>query len=278
MPLDFGDPADRALPVAAALAEQLGARLGVVVVTSPGLDPTIDRGEVRWHARRAGCQLDDVVLRSDDDVVGGILAAAVSPDALLCLATSARGGVVDLVARSVSEGVMCLAERPVLAVGPAVAIDDPGPVEHLLCCIDEDPALADHLLEVTAAWAAALDCVPHLVRVVPGHGGDRRPEALDARESLDTVVRRLWARGVPATSGLVTDDDVSGAIARCAARRPHCAIVLATHGRSGLRRLAAGSVTLDVLRRSPAPALVVPARRVLAGGTDPAVAVGGSAS
>ena len=278
VPLDFGDRADRALPVAAALGQQLGARLGVVVVTSPRLDPTKDRGEARWHAQRAGCELDDIVLKSDDDVVGGILASAASPDTLLCLATAARGGVVDLVARSVSERVMCLSQRPVLVVGPAVTIADRGPVQHLLCCVDDEPVLTEHLLDVTAAWAAALDCVPHLVRVVPRHGDDGQAGALEARESLDAVVRRLWARGVPATSGLVADDDVSGAIARCAARRRNCAVVLASHGRAGLRRLAAGSVTLDVLRRSPAPALVVPARRVLASGAAPGVAARASAS
>jgi nucleotide-binding universal stress UspA family protein len=245
-----------------------------VVVTSPQLDPFVDRDEARWHARRAGCHLDEVVLRFDADMVAGILAAAASPDSLLCLATSARGGMVDLVARSVSHRLICRSEQPVLVVGPAVAVDDPGPIEHLLCCIDDEPALTDLLLEVTGAWAEMLGCSPHLVRVVPPHVGDRVGAALDARESLDTAVRRLWARGVPATSGLVVSDDIIGAIARCAGRRRRSAVVLASHGRSGLRRLAAGSVTVDVLRHSPAPALVVPARRVLSARSAPEAAVG----
>jgi nucleotide-binding universal stress UspA family protein len=280
VPLDFSDEADRALPVAQALADRLGARVAALVVTSPGLDPRIDRHEAQWHARRAGCRLDDVVLSHDDDVVADLVAVTGTPGTLLCLASSARGAVIDLVARSVSERVLCSARGPVLVVGPGV---EPGghwgEVRDLLCCVDDEPIVTDRLLAVTADWALALDCAPHLVRVV---GPDGPEAAAEARESLDAVVRRLWARGVPATSGLVAADDTGGAIVRCARRWPGCAVVLASHGRSGLRRLALGSVTLDVLRRSPSPVLVIPAlaaltvdpTRVATGATEAARGVG----
>jgi nucleotide-binding universal stress UspA family protein len=265
VPLDFGEPADRALPVAQALGDRIGARLCAVVVTSPGLAEQNDQDEARWHARRSGCRLDEVVLRTDDDVVGGILAAASPPNTLLCLAAGARPAAVSLVATSLSEQVVTRSDRPVLAVGPAVLLDGSRPIDHLLCCVDDEPALTDRLLDVTAAWARTLDCTPHLVRVVPP-AGDRTGSVFEARESLDAVVRSLWARGAPATSGLVADDDVSGAIVRCAARRRNSLVVVASHGRSGLRRLALGSITLDVLRRSPAPLLVVPGGMVRSDG------------
>jgi nucleotide-binding universal stress UspA family protein len=134
VPLDFGEPADRALPVARALGDQIGARLCAVVVTSPGIPEQSDRGEARWHARRSGCRLDEVVLRTDDDVVAGILAAASPPDTLLCLAASARPAAVSLVARSVSEQVMIRSDRPVLAVGPAVALDGSRPRDRSTTC------------------------------------------------------------------------------------------------------------------------------------------------
>ena len=256
VPLDFSEQADRALPVAWTLAERLGARLGAVVVTGARVDPELDEREARQHARCAGCVLDDVVVRTDDDVVGEILAAC-SPTTLLCLATNARGPVVDLVARSVGEQVLCRSTRPVVAVGPAVP-DGPWPgVDRLVCCVDgDDPAVVDPLLAATADWALGLGCETHLVRVIPAGGAGI--DVLDARERLDDIVRRLWARGRPATSALVTAADIDAGIVHCAARQDGTLLVMASHGTSGLARLRLGSVTLDVVRRATAPVLVVP--------------------
>jgi nucleotide-binding universal stress UspA family protein len=255
VPLDFSEQADRALPVAVTLAERLDARLGAVVVTGARVDPELDEREARRHARRAGCVLDDVVVRTGDDVVAGILAAC-SPTTLLCLATNARGPAVDLVARSVGDQVLCRSTRPVLAVGPAVP-DGPWPgVDRLVCCVDGDDPATDRLLAATADWALGLGCESHLVRVIPPGGAGI--DVLDARERLDDVVRRLWARGLPATSALVTAADVDAGIVRCAAQGDGTLLVMASHGTSGLARLRLGSVTLDVVRRATAPVLVFP--------------------
>lgn len=259
VPLDFSDQADRALPVACTVAEQLGARLGAVVVTDPGLDPGPDDREARLRARRAGCDLDRTVLRTDDDVAAGLLAAAPSSATLLCLATRARGAAAGLVLRSVGEEVICRSAGPVLAVGPAVPPGPAAPLQRIVGCVDgEEDRLTERLLDTMAEWAAALRCESHLVRVAAPRTLANR--ALDARERLDDVARRLWARGELATSALVADDDVSAGIVRALARRPGTLCVMASHGRSGLQRLTLGSVTLEVLRRAPVPVLVVPAR------------------
>jgi nucleotide-binding universal stress UspA family protein len=261
VPLDFGSGADRALPVARALADQLGARVGVVVVTDPAPGGFSDVDEARWHGRHAGCRIDDVTLRTDEDVVAGIL-AAVSSRSLLCLATNAPGAVVDLALRSIGEQVLCRSSAPVLAVGPSVAVEAPPTVEHLLCCVDDEPAVTEVLLDAAAQWSDIVGGDVHLVRVVPRPAHDDRDAVLGARESLDAVVRRLWARGVAATSGIVVADDVGEGIVRTAATHPGAVAMLATHGRSGLRRLRFGSVALDVVRDSPVPVLVVPASGV----------------
>jgi nucleotide-binding universal stress UspA family protein len=65
---------------------------------------------------------------------------------------------------------------------------------------------------------------------------------------------------VNAASQRVSDADPATGILRFARGRPGAVIVMASHGRTGLRRVALGSVTLDVLRRSPRPVLVVPPR------------------
>jgi nucleotide-binding universal stress UspA family protein len=78
----------------------------------------------------------------------------------------------------------------------------------------------------------------------------------------------LWAQGVKATWQAVSDTDPAAGILRFASDLPGAVVVMSSHGRTGLRRLALGSVTarvgegavpLDVLAHSPHPVLVVPA-------------------
>ena len=52
VPLDFRFDAYRALPVAESLARRIEARLDVVSLTSPGIDPVHDMAEARVHAHR----------------------------------------------------------------------------------------------------------------------------------------------------------------------------------------------------------------------------------
>jgi nucleotide-binding universal stress UspA family protein len=150
VPLDFGCPADRALPMAQAFARKLVARLDAVVVTSRGIDRAIEEIEARRHAQSLGCELDGVELRTEDDVVEGILAAAGSPRTLLCIATHARGAAADLAFRSVGEQVLRRTRQPVLAVGPRTVVDPPPRLDEIVSCVDVDPRQARRLLSVTA--------------------------------------------------------------------------------------------------------------------------------
>ncbi len=83
-----------------------------------------------------------------------------------------------------------------------------------------------------------------------------------ATTALETRVSALTAAGVPArarvTTGLAWEE-----ILRAAREEQADAIVMGTHGRSGLDRMLLGSVTESVLRQSACPVLTVrpPERR-----------------
>lgn len=258
VPLDFSSPADRALPVAQALAHKLVARLDAVVVTSRGLDRAIDDNEARRHARSVGCELDGVELRTEDDVVEAILAAAGSPRTLLCIATHARGAAADLALRSAGEQVLRHTTQPVLAVGPRTVVDPPPRLDEIVSCVDDDPRQAHRLLSVTADWAHELRRDPWLVRVIDP-GIDTPASGSPDPTLLDELTRELLEHGVAATWEAVPEADPATGILRFASKLAGPMLIMASHGRSGLRRLVLGSVTLDVLRRSPHPVLVVPA-------------------
>ena len=77
------------------------------------------------------------------------------------------------------------------------------------------------------------------------------------RELIDAVTGEAEAAGIPARAAVVRSDMVGEAIL-AAARKHKCdLIVMASHGRRGLRRLLLGSETQHVLTHGSVPVLVL---------------------
>jgi nucleotide-binding universal stress UspA family protein len=70
-------------------------------------------------------------------------------------------------------------------------------------------------------------------------------------------VQQLDERGVRATYEVVDGLDAAEVIVTDAVESSVSFIVLATHGRTGLARVALGSVAMRVVHHSPCPVLVV---------------------
>ena len=230
VPLDFGAHADRALPVAGALARKLGVGLDLLIVTSKGVDPRIDEHEARWHARSAACDLNAIELRTDEDVVDGILAAARSPRTLLCLSTHAHGAVADLAVHSTGEEVLSRATQPVLAIGPRTVIDPPPRAQGIVCCIGDDQAQARRLLSVTAEWAIDLVCDPWLVHVTDTTTG-RPPDGSPGRALLAELTDELMEHGVGATWQVVAELNAGHASERAKVTKAEALELLRTNSR-----------------------------------------------
>lgn len=94
----------------------------------------------------------------------------------------------------------------------------------------------------------------------------------EARMPLDEFVAHLQAEierhlpshpsvlGVPVRIKVIEGVSASREILDAAVSIPADLIVIGTHGRTGFRRVLVGSVAEEVLRESPVPVLVVPAR------------------
>jgi len=98
-----------------------------------------------------------------------------------------------------------------------------------------------------------------LVRDAPV-GGDARTDAAlrPARHYLDGVTADLTAAGLSVEQCILpATDDVSAQITSTAAALNASFILLATHGRTGVRRLVLGSVAGEVARTAPCPVLVI---------------------
>ena len=78
-----------------------------------------------------------------------------------------------------------------------------------------------------------------------------------ARSIAETVIRKAAKRGVNARAVSVAASGIAEAVV-AQARKAHCdLIVMASHGRRGVKRLLLGSETQNVLVQSDLPVLVV---------------------
>jgi nucleotide-binding universal stress UspA family protein len=128
-------------------------------------------------------------------------------------------------------------------------------IRQLLCPVDLSESSAQAL-----RYAAAFSSVVHgdltilYVRAAPLHRRDAGKSSATSLETFASNVigfgpscRLLERQGEPVTEILTTAVAVASDV-----------IVMGTHGRTGVQRLLLGSVTERVIRRSPAPVLVVP--------------------
>ncbi len=105
----------------------------------------------------------------------------------------------------------------------------------------------------------AMDILPLMLPTIEGVSYPVLPEHANAhiRESskkeLDNCVRRFKAKG----GGILYEGDAAEAIVNAASELPARLVVVGTHGRTGLSRIALGSVAEAVLRTAPVSVLVV---------------------
>ena len=78
-----------------------------------------------------------------------------------------------------------------------------------------------------------------------------------AQANLDTVQKSAKAKGVTVKTVTVKSDVVSDAIIATAKKQKADLIVMASHGRKGIKRLLLGSETQHVLTHSHIPVLVL---------------------
>ncbi|PIT71591.1 universal stress protein UspA [Limnohabitans sp. JirII-29] len=79
----------------------------------------------------------------------------------------------------------------------------------------------------------------------------------NAQKVLDAVVKAAKAKGVTAKAVVVKSDIVSDALIAASKKHKADLIVMASHGRRGIKRLLLGSETQQVLTHASIPVLVL---------------------
>ena len=290
--IDFSPSADEALVQGAELAERSGAALHIVhadvLFRSSGDGGPPDEAPSPSLRLRAERHVADVLglpaERLDALDVGGPTVAVVrdvtAPGAilryvravdadLLVLGTHGRSGLSRLLIGSVAEACVAAAPCPVLTVPHAAEPDAPSPIAPVLVAVDFSARSRAALVAgrmLASLYRAPLELV-HVVReagpypsVAPGV-----LSIVDADPDLDLQVRNRLVRFAASMPGpppaalhvaLGVPSRVVPALARALGAG---ALVLGTHGRTGVARALIGSVAEAVLRRSPCPVLTLQA-------------------
>lgn len=275
VPVDGSTRSESALRPGASLAAAFGGELIVLGALdgSGGLDT--DR-------------LDDIVSTISEVVPTRVVVTEGDPHevilanarqhrpSLICMATHGRGALVRAVMGSVADAVVSESDVPIVLVGDECrTVPLVGERMRVVVCHDGSDA-ADAVVPVAATFMRLTGATVRLVEVVAPDENvpdqtsvDARPlpsaEVVAATARLGTVRDRLLhdSARVDARSPVGVDvevlhgADVARAVHHFADRIGASLVAAATHGCTGVRRLATGSVALEIVRRSRVPVVLV---------------------
>lgn len=285
--LDGSKFSEAALPWALEASRRLGVGLDVISVAEP--IPTLEYAEWNLEAERwTGDYVDRIVAdcagRAGGEVTGvglagspldQIIKRAEARDAsLIVAATHGRGPLARSWLGSVADGLLRTAGVPVLLVRPQESEDHVSAPEPVVSDIlvsldgsgDSEAAVAE-----ARRWARAFDATLHLAQVVTYPSEIASPylpqtialnrEVVEdssrrASEHLEGVAADLRGEGIEVETHVPEDVHGAGGIVEVSRKIGADLLVMATHGRGGLRRALLGSVTDKVVRSADVPVVV----------------------
>ena len=183
----------------------------------------------------------------------------------IAITTHARHGLRRFVLGSVAEGVLRHAPVPVVCVAPGEEPVEPRRIRHILIPSDlSDEAMrpfgpALELARHLSARVSVVHVVPELVAIP--HGAPLAPPLTppdtgirieEARKELAARCEDLDER-VDLSLHVIADENPARGIADFVKSKGVDLIAISTHGRTGFRRFALGSVAEEVIRNSPVP-------------------------
>lgn len=258
VPLDGSPAAERALPVAQALATGGDAPITVVAVVAA--EDQVSEAAAMLRRATAGLRAPVSV-----DVLVGLPAGTALTEyvrgddkLLLVMTTHARTAIGELLLGSVADEVVRRSSVPVVLVGPHVAAPRGDAYHDVVLCVDGSHT-SERLVPLAPALHEGLGLHPWLFQVRQGHSASGPIVGADALETnqVHRIADELADRGLDVDWDVGHGDDRAEAIVDFAASRHQPIIALATRGQDPTARLAESSLTVTVTRTAPCPVLVI---------------------
>ena len=193
------------------------------------------------------------------------------PGTLIAMATHGRSGIGRWLLGSVTDSVIRHAEHPTLVIRAQEGGASAAPSLNEVVLPLDGSATAEAAIPYAVEMAKVLGVGVALVRAItPMAYADSYSETVpdaydalleqaqaDAGDYLKGIARRVFSRGVPDVTSHVMVGNAASVILGRADEGGDKLVVMATHGRSGVRRAVLGSVADRVIRHSAGPVLVV---------------------
>ncbi len=188
-----------------------------------------------------------------DEETGRVIADAANElqADLIVMTTHGRGGLGRFLFGSVTEQVIQCAEVPVMITPSGLAADWPGGHDASVLVALDGSDSAERVLAPVSDLARALSAEIVLSRVLTG---ENEPSADQAEQYLTSVSSSLKGAGVTARH-VVRSGDPARTIAALAQELNVVAIAIGSY-RENSRRVALGSVSMGIIRRSDVPILI----------------------
>jgi nucleotide-binding universal stress UspA family protein len=290
VPVDGSRLAERAVPIAVAIAQRARGKVKLVLVHEPPLlvepglaytqiELTLLKADRQYLRALVGRMREQLGRAVSSAVVRGPVAQTLAKYAqelgvdLVVMTTHGRGGVRRAWLGSVADQMIRSSEIPIVLVRASQPDSAASPVNfgEILVPLDGSP-LAEAALEPATALARLWDSEISLLQVVqpvmittdpplafPAELDEQltaiRREA--AQDYLRDVAERLREQGVKASGVPVLGGGVAETVLGLARPERVGLVALATHGRGGVRRLVLGSVADKLVRAADVPLLVV---------------------
>lgn len=286
VPLDGSETAEKVLPYARTLAGSLKIPvelLGVIEISryvsaekTRYLDTLIDaaiRRNQEYLQRIAktfpGSSVEYTVEGGVPEEV--IITRAADKGTLITMATHGRSGVNRWLLGSITEKILHGSNNPLLVVRANEEAKTEGKAtpDSVMVPLDGSEQ-AETALPIAVELAKAMNLkvvllraygVKHIQYSYPNYLPEvKELEAKSQKEAisyLDSKVGQLKSEGLVDVFPLASEGEAAETIIELARGAPNSLIAMCTHGRSGVKRWALGSITEKVVRHSGNPVLVV---------------------
>lgn len=259
VPVDGSPDSWRAFDVALLLARRIDCDVRLVEVACDPVDrrTTLDRLDEELQ-RRGPFDVEVAVdVRMTPEGVAAELAACVAlhPGAVVVMSSHGKGRSAAIVG-SVTEDLLRRSFGPIILVGPNV---EPADFDGPIVVTVDGSTESESALPLAAAWASELGTTPWIVHVAD-RANDVPPPHADV---FDSAYAARLAKDLTATSGQPIEfDELHGrrpdrAVTEYAQRHRASLIIASSHGRSGLSRMAFGSIAAGFVRNASCPVVVV---------------------
>jgi nucleotide-binding universal stress UspA family protein len=260
VPFDGREFSARAITIARQLAELMNAPMQILAFASNAAHAEVLTAAVQHELQ---CLTDIQVAWAVRVTGNGVDALAdewsKDPGALVCMSSVGRSRMAPVLG-SFAEGVLYDMYGPVLLVGPHAQIDVFRPDGAMIVCSDGS-STAEKIIPIAAQWAITLPLEPWVINV-SDPSGQRIPAELRGDVASDITYAWHVAHELSREVGRTVQHEAlhsshpAHAIASFAADKKATMIAMSTHGATGVRRVALGSVTMAVVHSAHCPVLV----------------------